>query len=981
MEETRDDSGPAEQGPSNSVWWGSEYIEKFASVSLLSQDDILSNKESPKNYEEDGLSSQTASQVLWSTGMLSEQIPNGFYSVIPDKKLKGLFVNIPTLDELHSLGAEGCKADVILVDAKKDKKLSMLKQLIVALVKGLNSNPAAMIKKIAGLVSDFYKRPNVESPAKAALEEASHMLENKGVQFLGQIRHGSCRPRAIMFKVLADSVGLESRLMVGLPNDGIVECVDSYKHMSVIVVLNSVELLVDLMRFPGQLIPRSTRAIFMTHISAAGESDSAENDSCDSPLEPNSPLYGFAERVEPDSAEKDESLQFHRKLESSSNVSGPSLRNMMLRSATSSDRKLSLSHSEPNIATTFWRRSRKKVIAEQRTASSREGTCMIGSLIFAFVHDKRVLSYMAIFNPFDRNDLLSIDSHELKESDHLFGIRGYGHYELIKVYHPEHPSFRARGRSMLSGDRHSIRDYTDDVGTSSYRSEGASILEARRMRRRSISMTPEIGDDICPFGSKGDVGFYGISGRKPNPAHSLQKAGCEARAGPVIENLEASFFWSSSILEAVRAMNETLKQNRLLREHGDDRLFTNNLDDKDNGSDLQKNPNRVAWTNRNQVDLIVLSILFDGSLSFSVRTQSNSCVSPLTYGYELWVSNFGLDGRDAISGGRSALYTLERNRINSQKAISLPSSPHEYRSQTSERSGPSGFVANDQLVSTWNRVLESPMFHNKPLLPFQEWHIDFSELTVGTRVGIGFFGEVFRGVWNGTEVAIKVFLEQDLTAENMEDFCNEISILSGQKKKLNWRRKLKMLRDICRGLMCIHRMKIVHRDLKSANCLVNKHMTVKICDFGLSRVMTDTPIRDSSSAGTPEWMAPELIRNEPFSEKCDIFSLGVIMWELCTLSRPWEGVPPERVVYAVANEGSRLEIPEGPLGRLITGTNPDIGAWEGQNIVGRNRMYGQAVKRYSLVCSIASTHFADISSLFLVYTKHGRGVAMFSAKL
>ena len=41
----------------------------------------------------------------------------------------------------------------------------------------------------------------------------------------------------------------------------------------------------------------------------------------------------------------------------------------------------------------------------------------------------------------------------------------------------------------------------------------------------------------------------------------------------------------------------------------------------------------------------------------------------------------------------------------------------------------------------------------------------------------GFFGEVFRGMWNGTDVAIKIFLEQDLTAENMEDFCNEISIL------------------------------------------------------------------------------------------------------------------------------------------------------------------------------------------------------------
>lgn len=70
--------------------------------------------------------------------------------------------------------------------------------------------------------------------------------------------------------------------------------------MSVVVVLNSMELLVDLMRFPGQLIPRSTKAIFMTHISAAGESDSAENDSCDSPMEPNSPLYGVSERVDPE---------------------------------------------------------------------------------------------------------------------------------------------------------------------------------------------------------------------------------------------------------------------------------------------------------------------------------------------------------------------------------------------------------------------------------------------------------------------------------------------------------------------------------------------------------------------------------------------------------------------------------------------------------------------------------------------------------
>ncbi|XXG90209.1 hypothetical protein AAC387_Pa12g2030 [Persea americana] len=793
MEETPEDAGPLEPGPSNASWWPSGFMEKLQSVSLVSQEDALSTRHPMHNPEHDELSPQAASQILWATGSFSGVIPNGFYSVIPERRLKDLFDNIPSLDELYPLGVEGLRADIILVDAEKDKKLSMLKQLIVALVKGLGSNPASMIKKVAGLVSDFYRRPNSElSPAKATLEESANLSENRGFQLLGQIRNGSCRPRAILFKVLADAVGLESKLMVGLPGDGASECADSYKHMSVVVVLNSVELLVDLMRFPGQLIPSSTRAIFMSHISAAGESDSAENDSCDSPLEPNSPLYGFSDKLDGEGAGHDENFQslYHRRL-ASSNASGPSLRNLMMRPAGYVEGKLSVSHSEPNVANAFWRRSRRKAIAEQRTASSS----------------------------------------------------------------PEHPLFRARGRSMLSGDRKSCREYEDGVPAS--RSAGASTSDTRRLRRRSISITPEIGDDI---------------------------------------------------VRAVRAMSETLKQNRHLKERSDEGSGSYSTSDK-----------------------------------YYIDASDNA-------------SDFHLDAHNEISGARSATYNSRKQMGLTQKAVSLPSSPHEFSGEASDRSGASGFGTAD-LVSRWNKVLESSSFLNKPLFPFQEWNIDFSELTVGTRVGIGFFGEVFRGTWNGTDVAIKIFLEQDLTAENMEDFCNEISILSrlrhpnvilflgactkpphlslvteymemgslyylihmsGQKKKLSWRRRLKMLRDICRGLMCMHRMKIVHRDLKSANCLVNKHWAVKICDFGLSRVMMDIPMRDSSSAGTPEWMAPELIRNEPFTEKCDVFSLGVIMWELCTLNRPWEGIPPMQVVYAVANEGTRLDIPEGPLGKLIS---------------------------------------------------------------
>ncbi|KAA8515107.1 hypothetical protein F0562_018106 [Nyssa sinensis] len=793
MEETQDDMGLTEPGPRNAAWWPPDFIKKLQLVSLVSSGETSNDKESSSEHELEVLASQRASQTLWASGKLFEPIPNGFYSLIPERRLKELFDTIPSLDELHALDSEGLRADVILVDADKDKKLSMLKQLTVTLVRGLNSNPAAVIKKIAGLVSDFYKQPNLApSPVKSVLEEVSHALDNRGVQMLGQIKYGSCYPRAILFKVLADTVGLESRLMVGLPRDGVMERTDSYKHMSVTVMLNSVELLVDLVRFPGQLMPCSTKAILMCHIVAAGESDSADNDSCDSPLEPNSPQRVFSDRVDIEGAEHDESLQsfYQHKLGASTHVSRLSLRNVMYQPQTMIEGKLNLSHTEPNIANAFWRRSQKKVIAENRTASSS----------------------------------------------------------------PEHTLFRAHGRSILSGHRNFLREDGPDMATS--RSAGASPLETRRRRRRCISMTPEIGDDI---------------------------------------------------VRAVRAMNETLKRNRLPRE---------------------------------QVDVASCS-----------TSGTNNSSNPHEN-----VSNFHSDDHDEMSSEKSTAYKLLGKEIKSQKAISLPSSPYQFSGEASRMSEAAEFSEGDDMISTWNKVLESSTILNKPLLPFQEWNIDFSELTVGTRVGIGFFGEVFRGIWNATDVAIKVFLEQDLTVENIEDFCNEISILSrlrhpnvilflgactkpprlsmvteymemgslyylihvsGQKKRLSWRRRLKMLCDICRGLMCIHRMKIAHRDLKSANCLVNKHWTVKICDFGLSRVLTTTPMRPSSSAGTPEWMAPELIRNEPFTEKCDIFSLGVIIWEICTLNRPWDGVPSVQVVYAVANDGLRLEIPEGPLGKLI----------------------------------------------------------------
>lgn len=98
-------------------------------------------------------------------------------------------------------------------------------------------------------------------------------------------------------------------------------------------------------------------------------------------------------------------------------------------------------------------------------------------------------------------------------------------------------------------------------------------------------------------------------------------------------------------------------------------------------------------------------------------------------------SDFRLGNRDEISGARSALYALHGEQ-SSQKAVSLPSSPHQYRTRTLENMT-SGQAPSDEMVSTWNSILEARMYRDKSLLPYDEWNIDFTELTVGTRVGIG----------------------------------------------------------------------------------------------------------------------------------------------------------------------------------------------------------------------------------------------------
>ncbi|KAM3379030.1 serine/threonine-protein kinase EDR1 [Capsicum galapagoense] len=229
-----------------------------------------------------------------------------------------------------------------------------------------------------------------------------------------------------------------------------------------------------------------------------------------------------------------------------------------------------------------------------------------------------------------------------------------------------------------------------------------------------------------------------------------------------------------------------------------------------------------------------------------------------------------------------------------------------------------------------------------------EWEIPWENLHVFERIGIGSYGEVYRAEWNGTEVAVKKFMNQDITSDALAQFKCEIEIMlrlrhpnvvlfmgavtrppnlsilteylpRGSLYKLLHRpsiqieekKRLRMALDVAKGMNYLHTSNplIVHRDLKTPNLLVDKNWVVKVCDFGMSRMKHHTFLSSKSTAGTAEWMAPEVLRNEPSNEKSDVFSFGVILWELATLKVPWTGMNSMQVVGAVGFQGRRLDIP------------------------------------------------------------------------
>jgi len=251
-----------------------------------------------------------------------------------------------------------------------------------------------------------------------------------------------------------------------------------------------------------------------------------------------------------------------------------------------------------------------------------------------------------------------------------------------------------------------------------------------------------------------------------------------------------------------------------------------------------------------------------------------------------------------------------------------------------------------------------------------------SELQFGKELGRGAAGTVFKGTWKGSEVAIKQLplymteYDPQLLAEfkkettvmcklrhpnivqffglyrDQEHYCIVMEYMSrgsldrllyNPQIDLPWRPvRWRIIRDITYGLWYLHDQQppLLHRDLKSPNILLDEQLRAKITDFGVAKITEDATKTMTKGIGTLCWMAPEVMRGaeatgKNYSNKADIYSYGMILWELAARELPYKDLNQFEIPRRVS-EGERPEIPQDcpqPLAHLIRWcwhANPDI---------------------------------------------------------
>ncbi|KAK9697030.1 hypothetical protein RND81_08G010400 [Saponaria officinalis] len=214
-------------------------------------------------------------------------------------------------------------------------------------------------------------------------------------------------------------------------------------------------------------------------------------------------------------------------------------------------------------------------------------------------------------------------------------------------------------------------------------------------------------------------------------------------------------------------------------------------------------------------------------------------------------------------------------------------------------------------------------FSDLPMFNFDSLKIATNNFFEGNKLGQGGFGPVYKGeLEDGQQIAVKRL--STTSGQGIEEFMNEVVVISklqhknlvrllgccvegdekllvyeympnksldsflfdsGHKDRLDWEKRLNIIKGICRGLMYLHRdsrLRIIHRDLKASNILLDEELNPKICDFGMARIFH--PKQDHAKtlrvAGTYGYMSPEYAMEGRFFEKSDVYSLGVLLLEI-----------------------------------------------------------------------------------------------------
>ncbi|KAK3406688.1 hypothetical protein EUGRSUZ_K02846 [Eucalyptus grandis] len=232
----------------------------------------------------------------------------------------------------------------------------------------------------------------------------------------------------------------------------------------------------------------------------------------------------------------------------------------------------------------------------------------------------------------------------------------------------------------------------------------------------------------------------------------------------------------------------------------------------------------------------------------------------------------------------------------------------------------------------------------------EEWSADMSQLLIGGKFASGRHSRIYRGIYKQRDVAIKMISqpEEDANLASFLDkqFTSEVALLlrlwhpniitfvaackkppvfciiteymaGGSLRKYLQHQEphsvplnivLKLALEIARGMKYLHSQRILHRDLKSENVLLGDDMSVKVADFGIS--CSESQCGNTKGfTGTYRWMAPEMILEKHHTKKVDVYSFGIVMWELLTALIPFEGMTPEQAAFAVSQKNARPPLP------------------------------------------------------------------------